>query len=119
MILANEMTKPCTEFDLGFDKGISIAVESHKEDFLHLVRQLAETRQRCCGNGGQHLRTKEFEYFLKKTVSTGSHDISQDALTSYTMASALAIRPATAGAWTTSRWAPLRLDQKVRMCISN
>lgn len=35
------------------------------------------------------------------------------------MASALAIRPATAGACTTSRCAPVRLDQNVRTCISN
>ena len=45
-ILTDEVTKPRTKLDLGLDKRIAVAFESHKEYFLHLVRQLAETRQR-------------------------------------------------------------------------
>lgn len=49
-IRTDEMTKSCPKFNLGLNEGIAVAVESHEENFLHLVGELAEARQRRWGD---------------------------------------------------------------------
>ena len=114
------MPKACAEFNLRLDKRVSVRVEGHKEDLFHLVGELAEAGQGSGRDGREHLGTEQLENFLRpmlaQTIFTSP---TRSTLTSYTIASAFAMRPATAGAWTTSRWGPVRDDQNERRCISN
>jgi hypothetical protein len=48
--LTDKMAETCTQFDFGLYEGISISFKGHEQDFLHLVRQLTQTRQGCRRN---------------------------------------------------------------------
>ena len=54
-LLTNEMPEACAQLNLGLDKRVSIRVESHKENLLHLIRKLTEAGKGRGCDRGKHL----------------------------------------------------------------